>query len=357
MSTDLVPQLDLRALRDRIDTVLAESLRRPPGGIPSPGDPAGELTQALTDFVLAPGKRIRPLLCVLGWHAAGGGDSEQTVWRTAASLEMFHAFALIHDDIIDGSSTRRGRLSVHRAFAARHPTRPHADAFGVHAAILLGDLALICSDALVNTAGLSTRQRDVVLPLLDTMRGEVLQGQHMDLVTTGRPTDDVDRAMSIARLKTAKYTIERPLHLGAALAGADVDVLSACSAYALPLGEAFQLRDDLLGVFGDPALTGKPVLDDLRSGKATVLMALATRQATPAQRRTLDALVGREDLGEDDAVRVRHILQCTGARQTVEHMITQRYRQALRALDDGALASSVATALRLIAAQAVMRGA
>ncbi|MEU9576123.1 polyprenyl synthetase family protein [Streptomyces chilikensis] len=357
MSTDLAPTLDLRALRDRVDAVLAESLRRPPAGIPSPWGHAGELTRALTDFVLAPGKRIRPLLCVLGWHAAGGGDGEETLWRTAASLEVFHAFALIHDDIIDGSCTRRGRPSAHRAFAARRPAGPHADAFGVHAAILLGDLALIWSDALVNTAGLSARQRDAVLPLLDAMRGEVLTGQHMDLMATGRPTDDVDRAMGIARLKTAKYTVERPLHLGAALAGAGEDVLSACSAYALPLGEAFQLRDDLLGVFGDPALTGKPVLDDLRSGKATVLMALAAREATPAQRRTLDALVGREDLGEDDAARVRHILRRTGARHTVERMITQRYRQALRALDDGPLAFPVAAALRQIAAQAVMRGA
>ncbi|MDN3248007.1 MULTISPECIES: polyprenyl synthetase family protein [unclassified Streptomyces] len=355
MSTDLAPALDLDALRDRVDTVLAESLRRPPASVPSERGRAGELTQALTDFVLAPGKRIRPLLCVLGWHAAGGDDGEETLWRTAASLEVFHAFALIHDDIIDGSATRRGRPSAHRAFAARHRARPDADTVGVHAAILLGDLALICSNALVNTAGLNNRQRDAVLPLLDAMRGEVLLGQHMDLMATGRPTDDVEKAMTIARLKTAKYTIERPLHLGAALAGADRRLLSLCSAYALPLGEAFQMRDDLLGVFGDPALTGKPVLEDLRAGKATVLMALATRHATSEQRRTLDALVGRADLSEDDAARIRHILQHTGARETVERMITERYEQALRALDDGPLAPEIATALRKIAARAVVR--
>ncbi|MFC8102483.1 polyprenyl synthetase family protein [Streptomyces sp. NPDC057363] len=356
MSTDLAPTLDLDALRDRVDTVLAEFLRHPLAGIPSQSR-AGELTRALTDFVLAPGKRIRPLLCVLGWHAAGGGEDEESLWRMAASLEVFHAFALIHDDIIDNSPTRRGRPSAHRAFAARRRARPDADAFGVHAALLLGDLALVCSDALMNSAQLSTRQRQTVLPLLDAMRGEVLLGQHLDLLAAGQPTGDIDEAMAIARLKTAKYTIERPLHLGVALAGADQGLLGLCSAYALPLGEAFQLRDDLLGVFGDPALTGKPVLEDLRSGKATVLMAVATRRATPEQRVTLDAQVGRADLGEEDCARVRRILRHTGARDTVESMITERYERALAALDTDLLAPPIAAALRQIAHRATIRTA
>ncbi|GAA4008243.1 polyprenyl synthetase family protein [Streptomyces marokkonensis] len=356
MSTDLAPTLDLDALRDRVDTVLAEFLRHTPAGISSQSR-AGELTRALTDFVLAPGKRIRPLLCVLGWHAAGGAEDEEGLWRMAASLEVFHAFALIHDDIIDNSPTRRGRPSAHRAFAARQRPRPDADAFGVHAALLLGDLALVCSDALMNSAQLSTRQRQTVLPLLDAMRGEVLMGQHLDLLAAGRPTGDIDEAMTIARLKTAKYTIERPLHLGVALAGTDRDLLDLCSAYALPLGEAFQLRDDLLGVFGDPALTGKPVLEDLRSGKATVLMAVATRRATPEQRRTLHAQVGRADLGEEDCARVRRILRRTGARDTVESMITERYERALAALDTGLLAPPIAAALRQIAHRATIRTA
>lgn len=361
MSTDLARTLDLDILRDRIETVLAECLRRPPFGTAFQRGRAGELPQVLSEFVLAPGKRIRPLLCVLGWHAASGGDGcgdgEDSLWRMAASLEVFHAFALIHDDIIDNSPTRRGRPSAHRAFAARHRARPDADAFGVHAAILLGDLALACSDALMNSAGLSTRQRQTVLPLLDAMRAEVLLGQHLDLLATGRPTGDVDEAMAIARLKTAKYTIERPLHLGAALAGADRDLLALCSAYALPLGEAFQLRDDLLGVFGDPDLTGKPVLEDLRSGKATVLMALATRRAAPEQRRTLDALVGRADLGEEDATRIRRVLEHTGARDTVESMITERFERALAALGTSLLTPPVADALRQIAARAAVRAA
>ncbi|MBT2422741.1 polyprenyl synthetase family protein [Streptomyces sp. ISL-22] len=355
MSTDLTEALDLDAIRDRVDTVLADFLRRPPSTVPSQRGHGDELAQALRDFVLAPGKRIRSLLCVLGWQAAGGGDGEQALWQTAASLEVFHAFALIHDDIIDSSQTRRGRPSVHRAFAARHRARPDADAFGVHAAVLLGDLALTCSDTLMHRAGLSARQRDAVLPLIDAMRGEVLLGQYMDLMATGRPTDDVEHALTIARLKTAKYTVERPLHVGAALAGADGELLGLCSAFALPLGEAFQLRDDLLGVFGDPALTGKPVLDDLRSGKATVLMALAMRHATPSQRRTLEALVGRPDLDAEDAVRVRRILQRTGARDMVEGMISERYETALRTLDTALLTPQTVHALRHIATRAVVR--
>lgn len=357
MSTDLTEALDLDAVRERVETVLADFLRRPPATVPSQRGCGDELAQSLRDFVLAPGKRIRSLLCVLGWQAAGGGDGTEALWCTAASLEIFHACALIHDDIIDSSQTRRGRPSVHRAFAARHRARPDADAFGVHAAILVGDLALTCSDALMNTAGLSARQRDTVLPLIDTMRGEVLLGQHMDLMATGRPTDDVEHAMTIARLKTAKYTVERPLHLGAALAGADRELFGLCSAYALPLGEAFQLRDDLLGVFGDPDLTGKPVLDDLRSGKATVLMALAMRHATPHQRRTLEALVGRPDLDAEEAGRVRDILQRTGARDMVEGMISERYETALRALDTTMLTPRTIHALRHIAARAVVRTA
>ncbi|GAA4888632.1 polyprenyl synthetase family protein [Streptomyces coeruleoprunus] len=356
MSTDLAQALDLSAIRRRIETVLTDFLHRPSSVPAQRGRGSDELSQALADFVLAPGKRIRPVLCVLGWYAAGGADDE-TVWRTAASLEIFHAFALIHDDIIDASETRRGRPSAHRAFATRHADRPDADAYGTHAALLLGDLALARSDALLHAAGLNTRQRDTVLPLIDTMRTEVLLGQHMDLTATGRPSDDVERALTIARYKTAKYTVERPLQVGATLAGAGPDLLDVCSAYALPLGEAFQLRDDLLGTFGDPAQTGKPVLEDLRSGKATVLVAVAMQLADAERRRTLVSLVGRPDLDEDGAALVRRILRHTGAEETVERMITTRYNAALSALDADVLAPQSADALRSIAARAVVRAA
>ncbi|CAL9338823.1 polyprenyl synthetase family protein [Streptomyces sp. NPDC095602] len=362
MSTDLAHALDLGAIRRRVDAVLADTLRRPAATVPPQGArvppqrrPADELAHALADFVLAPGKRLRPLLCVLGWHAAGGTGDDEALWRTAAGLEVFHAFALIHDDIIDACETRRGRPSAHRAFSDRHRDRADADVFGTQAALLLGDLAFARSDSLLHGAPLTSRQRAAVLPLLDAMRDEVVLGQYMDLLATGSPSGDVERALTIARLKSGKYTIERPLHLGAALAGGDRALMRLCSAYALPLGEAFQLRDDMLGTFGDPALTGKPVLEDLRSGKATVLMALAMRRATPVQRTTLRALVGRPDLDEEGAERVRRVLRQTGARDTVEKMIGQRYEAALTALDTDLLAPPVAHALRRIAARAVIR--
>jgi geranylgeranyl diphosphate synthase type I len=357
MSTDLAQALDLGAIRRRVDAVLAKFLHHPPHAVPAQRGCGGELDRELAAFVLAPGKRIRPLLCVLGWYAAGGADGEEALWHTAASLEVFHAFALIHDDIMDASETRRGRLSAHRAFAARYSHRPDADAFGAHAALLLGDLALIRSDALLHGAGLSARQRDAVLPLVDTMREEVLLGQHMDLVATGRPSGDVEHALAVARYKTAKYTVERPLHVGAALAGAGPEVLALCSAYALPLGEAFQLRDDVLGTFGDPDTTGKPVLEDLRSGKATVLMAVAAQHATPDQKRTLQALVGRPDLDQEGAATVQRILRQTGALATVEEMITTRYEAALSALATDVLDPRVADALRSLAVRAVIRTA
>lgn len=327
-----------------------------PGSGAAADGPGIDLLRALADFVLAPGKRIRPLLCVLGWHTAAGHDSEQ-VLRLAASLEIFHAFALIHDDIMDGSDTRRGRPSVHRAFAAHRGHRADADAFGTSTAILLGDLALVRCDEMLRTARLSPRQAAATLPLLEAMRHEVLQGQYLDLATAGRPSGDLERALRVIRLKTAKYTIERPLHLGAALAGARGEVLRACSAFALPLGDAFQLRDDLLGVFGDPGVTGKPVLEDLRCGKATVLMAIAVRRASPAQAALLHRLVGDPRLDEDAAAEVRRVLEDTGARRAVETMIDKRYDAALRALAGAGFPPRVTRALRRIAAGAVARDA
>ncbi|MDG9718896.1 polyprenyl synthetase family protein [Streptomyces sp. DH24] len=360
VSPDAVVTTDalvLAGLRARVDALLAGFLRRRPTTVPAQRATGDDLSTALADFVLAPGKRIRPLLCVLGWHAGGGSGAEDRVLRLAASLELFHAFALVHDDIMDASDTRRGRPSAHRAFATRHADRRDADAFGTGAAILLGDLALVRADEMLHTVRLSAREQKTVLPLLDAMRNEVVHGQYLDLLATGAPSGDIERALTVNRLKTAKYTVERPLHLGAALAGADTSVLRACSAYAIPLGEAFQLRDDLLGAFGDPRLTGKSAAEDLRSGKATVLMALAVRRADRTQRAHLVRMVGNPELDESDAARVRLILEQTGARDTVERMIADRYGDALDALERARFAPGVTSVLHHIATAAVRRTA
>ncbi|MEU0687342.1 polyprenyl synthetase family protein [Streptomyces uncialis] len=320
----------------------------------------GEMAALLTDFLTAGGKRIRPLLCLNGWNLAGGRGRPLPVVRTAASLEMFHAFCLIHDDVMDRSDTRRGHPTLHRALAVRHApgrTTTAANRLGASTAVLIGDLALTWSDELLHTAGLSHRQLTDVLPLLDAMRTEVMYGQYLDIIATGAPTVDVGQALAICRYKTAKYTIERPLHIGAALAGAEQSLLDSLSAFALPLGEAFQLRDDLLGVFGDPAHTGKPALDDLREGKATVLIALALRHATRTQADQLRHLLGHRDLTHDQAATARGVITATGAVQQVETMITERHGQALNHLRAAPLEPTSARLLEEFADTAVRRSA
>ncbi|MEV0253423.1 polyprenyl synthetase family protein [Streptomyces sp. NPDC050732] len=313
----------------------------------------GHLLKLFAEF-LADGKRIRPVLTVLGWQAAGGYEDSDSVVRVAAALEMFHAFALIHDDIMDESDIRRGRPTLHRALAEEEgPDR--SEHFGVSAALLLGDLAFTWSDELLHTADLTPRQFRAVLPLVTEMRSEVMFGQYLDLRATGELTDDVDATMTVNRYKTAKYTVERPLHIGAALAGAGPEVMDAYSAYAIPLGEAFQLRDDLLGVYGDVGDTGKSRLDDLRAGKNTTLVALALRACDAARAARLRALIGDPNLEEAGAAEVRDVFAATGAREAVEHMIDDRYRQALQALDAAPFAAGATTALKHLARTATRR--
>ncbi|MGP3949470.1 polyprenyl synthetase family protein [Streptomyces sp. 7N604] len=351
--TDAVP--DLTEIRLAVDTVLAEFLaakRR------SARPPLQELIDTLDGFISIGGKRIRPVMCVCGWRAAGGEGTPEQVVRAAASLELFHTFALIHDDVMDDSGTRRGHPTVHRSLTHRHRSqgRPgNADRFGVNAAVLLGDLTLAWSDELLHTSGLTFGQLRAALPVVDAMRNEVMYGQYLDLLGTGRPAGDVAHALEVNRFKTAKYTVERPLHLGSALAGCDSSVTDACTAYALPVGEAFQLRDDLLGAFGDPAATGKPAADDFREGKYTVLMALAVAQATPSQLRLLHALVGRSDLTGEEADAVRAVLEATGARLAVEGMIARRCRRALAALDRAPFPEAATVPLRQLAHAASAR--
>lgn len=324
----------------------------------APGSELLYLTTALRGLLVG-GKRLRSLLCLYGWQAAGGSGDMTAAVRAAASLELFQVFALVHDDVMDDSDVRRGRPSAHRALATAYTDsggpRSRAEAHGMGAAVLLGDLALVWSDELLRTADVSSGRLEQVLSLVAEMRSEVMYGQLLDLQTTGRLSSNVNTALHVIRYKTAKYTIERPLHIGAALAGASPRVLNACTAFGIPLGEAFQLRDDLLGVFGDPAKTGKPILDDLREGKATALMALAVQRASRAELRTLRHLVGRSDLNEEHATVVRAILNSTGARQTVEEMITTRRAAALAALDEAPFSESARASLHQVAREATSR--
>ncbi|MGW2540086.1 polyprenyl synthetase family protein [Kitasatospora sp. NPDC001574] len=358
------PELEPHRLKEPVERTLATFLATKAESTTA-GGRLPNLALPLQEFLAAGGKRIRPVFAMIGWHAAGGVGSVETAHHLAASLELFHACALIHDDVMDRSDTRRGRPTVHRVQAGMYGRRPtaspggdpvaDADRFGEASAILIGVLALVWSDELLHAGRPTPGQLARVLPLLDEMRTEVTLGQYLDLARTGCADPDVETALTVLRYKTAKYTVERPLHLGAVLAGAERKLLDALSAYAIPLGEAFQLRDDLLGVFGDPDLTGKPALDDLREGKATVLIALALQRATHAQADQLRFFLKCRTLTEDQADAARRIIESTGAHHAVDRMITCRYEEALAALESPFIEPAVTDALRLLADQSAWR--
>lgn len=287
---------------------------------------------ALQDYVLSGGKRLRPAFCFWAFVGAGGDPDDPAVIDAGAALEMLHTAALVHDDIIDGSQRRHGEETVHVRFAGLHRTRGWsglAERFGEGAAIVIGDLALVYSSRLIGNA-----PRDAVA-VFEEMRLEVNVGQYLDILGAAEgmsvPGDAAAaRAGRICRYKTAKYTIERPLHLGAALAapGRLSELAGPLSDFGLPLGEAFQLKDDLLGVFGDPEVTGKPVGDDLREGKPTLLAGLtAAREPAFADR------FGAPDLSEREVRDMQRIIEETGAKAEVEKTVADLVARSEKALE------------------------
>jgi geranylgeranyl diphosphate synthase, type I len=348
--------LDAEDLRVRVQKVLDEFLSRQIAVLDEVSHDVGPLVETLTDL-LANGKRLRPAFCYWGWRGAGGPDDPAIV-SAAASLELLQACALIHDDVMDGSDTRRGLPSAHRRFATLHGLgewQGSAERFGTGAAILLGDLCLSWTDELLYLSGLSSSSLARGKPILDRMRTELMAGQYLDLLEQAIGGDSIERALRVIRFKSAKYTIERPLHLGAALAGAGPQLLAAYSSVGLPLGEAFQLRDDLLGVFGDPSETGKPAGDDLREGKRTVLVAVAINRASPAQAAVIRRHLGDIDLDDNGVALLRSILEETGARDHIESLIAAATMQAVTALDSADIDDSARDVLRALAHAATSR--
>ncbi|MGH3358791.1 MAG: polyprenyl synthetase family protein [Nocardioidaceae bacterium] len=282
------------------------------------------------------GKRLRPLFCYWGWRAAGGDADDPGVVHAAASLEWLQASALVHDDVMDGSDVRRGRPSVHRAFEGRHRDANwvgEASQFGVGAAILLGELMLSWCDEMFASSDLERTRILAAARYLDLCKSEVVGGQFLDLVGQSTGVNSIEQAMRIVRFKAAKYTVERPLHIGATLAGADTALVDALSTLGVPLGEAFQLRDDVLGVFGDPEVTGKPAGDDLREGKRTVLLARAFESADGAQARILADGIGRPDLDQRRVSQLCEVIESTGALAAVEEQIATLEQRVGDALD------------------------
>ncbi|MFC7447036.1 polyprenyl synthetase family protein [Rhodococcus daqingensis] len=320
---------------------------------------------ALEAFVLRGGKRVRPAFAWTGWLGAGGdpsGPDAAAVLRACAALELVQACALVHDDIIDSSRTRRGFPTLHVEFAEQHRVggwSGEPDKFGESVAILLGDLALAWADDMVRESGVDPAAQTRLGPVWSAMRTEVLGGQYLDVSTEVTADESVAAALRINRYKTAAYTIERPLHLGAALAAADPDLVGAYREFGTDIGIAFQLRDDLLGVFGDPAVTGKPSGDDLREGKRTVLFAEALLRADATDRGTADVLrrsIGT-DLTEEQVQRLRAIITDLGAVDEVERRIDELTARGLRALDTSTATAAAKESLRAMALAATRRTA
>jgi geranylgeranyl diphosphate synthase type I len=325
---------DADGFRARVQEALDGFLERQAGVLAPLGPDAGRLLEQARVSVSG-GKRFRAAFCYWGHRAFAPGEaSEEDLVRACAALELLHASALVHDDFMDASDTRRGRPATHRALEAEHRAagwRGDAEQYGAAAAILLGDLLLAWADELLRRCGFPVGRVAPALEIFDLCRSEVIAGQFLDVSVQARGRADVDTAMTVLRYKSAKYSIERPLHIGAALAGASLEDLAALSDFGLPLGEAFQLRDDLLGVFGDPDVTGKPAGDDLAEGKRTVLVALALDAAPAADAATLDAALGRP-LTETEVDELRRIIDASGAREQVEATIATLTDDAVAAL-------------------------
>jgi len=352
-----VPSFDAADFAARIQDVLDEFLAEQGDRLAVLGPDADRLLEEARISVRG-GKRLRAAFCYWGFRAVQPElPDEKALLRACAALELLHASALVHDDYMDASDTRRGRPSTHIAFGAEHVAAGWTGdprQYGAAAAILLGDLLLTWADELLRRCGLPLSQVAPALDVFDLCRSEVIAGQFLDVSVQARGQADVETAMTVLRYKSAKYSVERPLHVGAALAGGDVDSLRQLSAFGLPLGEAFQLRDDQLGVFGDPSTTGKPAGDDLVEGKRTVLVALALDGAPAEAAQRLDAALGTH-LTVDQVEHLREIIVESGAHEQVESVIDELTGIALAALDRAAISDAARAALRQLASAATQR--
>lgn len=334
------------AVIERVDAALADALAATADTLAGISPSAAELIDPIREFT-AKGKRIRALIAWWGFEL-GGGDAaaEPGIARVAASVELLHAAALIHDDIIDDSDTRRGRPAVHAAHRTAHAERGWAgDAalYGTGAGIIAGDLCLSLSEEIYSSAGLSRLAEPEAVRRHDDFRREVMVGQFLDIrlqAAPVEPADLIDRAREVLTYKSAKYSVEHPLLLGAALGGADEDQLAALAEFGLPLGRAFQLRDDELGVFGDPQVTGKPAGDDLRQGKKTVLVGSALTRLDPDTAAWFAERLGAADLADAEIRRMEELLISTGALAAFEEQIDAETTRAESALAELPLAAT-----------------
>ncbi len=305
----------------------------------------------LTEFV-AGGKCLRSTFMYLGWLA--GATPSDAALNAAASLELLHAFALLQDDVMDASVSRRGRPAAHIQLERWHRDRGLFGSprrFGESAAILLGDLCLIWAEQMLRESGVAHR----AWPRYDAMRTELAVGQFADLASNVRDLPPMEAVLDVARRKSGNYTVRRPLEIGAAMAGCDDRTLSRLGRYGAALGEAFQLRDDMLGVFGSASATGKPSGGDLIERKPTSVVMAAHQLADAPQRRQLTDLMNRDELDDSAMRQWRSLIVTTGAVEWIEEMITSRVASARNELSDMPIDHSVQTALANMAAVCTAR--
>ena len=346
----------LAEIRSGVGETLGLFLDRQQAILRGVGDDLEPCLAAISDL-LGAGKRLRPAFCYWGWRAAGGQDCPE-ILATATALELLQASALVHDDVIDASETRRGRPAVHRRFASWHAETARsgsAERFGAGAAILVGDLLLTWANEMYWSGGLAPDVLQRGAPVWAILQTELGAGQFLDLLSQVNDSTSVADALRVITYKTAKYTTERPLQLGAMLATAvsqapeSAAVSAALARYGAPLGIAFQLRDDVLGVFGDPARTGKPVGGDISEGKQTVLMAMAWQRASPAQAAILDRHLGDRSLTGQAVAEVRAVVTDTGALAECENLIAAYRKEGVAALDGAPVGADARTALTALA--------
>ncbi|MEU0132928.1 polyprenyl synthetase family protein [Streptomyces sp. NPDC006296] len=343
---------DPAAFRTRVDDVLHRFVAQEAERFAAV-DAALAPVAAQLESSVAHGKRLRAAFCYWGWRATGQPDSEALV-RAAASMELVHAAAVVHDDLIDDSPLRHGRPTAHVALRGAVRRRPRSAAAGRSLAMLVGDLLMGLAGQLFATSGLPSAYLARARPLWAALARELIAGECLEILHTGAPPDTAD-SLKVIRYKTAKYTVEQPLLIGGALAGAGDRVRGGYSAYGLPLGEAFQLRDDLLGLFGSTEDTGKANADDLRGRRPTALLAETWRVADADERRQLAALLGRRGPDEDGVRAVRELMLRLRAPDRVEDMISARVEEALTALGALGLPAPASAALTALAHSVAVR--
>ena len=364
-----------QAFRDAVSAEITTFLTEQSSVLDSMG-PELVPVHLMASQMLCGGKRMRPAFCVWGYVAAAGIPTDfdlKPLLTAAGSLDVLHVSALVHDDLMDSSDLRRGRPAAHRQFEALHANAGwlgDSAAFGKAGAILLGDLLVMWSAQMLHGAGVDQSALERTLPIVEAMRTEVTCGQYLDMVAQAhplrqrapaigslRPTIELalDDASRVVEYKAARYTVQRPCQIGAALGGGNAELYFGLGAYGSPLGRAFQFRDDLLGVFGDPQITGKPAGDDLREGKRTVLVAHAYAHASEAGQKLLLQRLGDPDLDEAGISELQQVITESGAREAVESMINENHERALKALHDTEITEEGRTGLTALAEAAVRR--